>query len=93
MQIQNANIECKYKMQIKNANIICKYKIANTKCKYKCKYKHIFNTQIKDKYPNTKCHPRYMHSKMPKRPDVTQQEVPNPGLTLPPNKVETKPEK
>ena len=28
-----------------------------------------------------------MHSKMPKRPDVTQQELPNPGLTLPPNKV------
>jgi len=30
---------------------------------------------------------KYMHSKMPKRPDVTQQEVPNPGLTLPPNKA------
>ena len=29
-----------------------------------------------------------MHSKMPKRPDVTQVEVPNPGLTLPPNKVQ-----
>ena len=28
-----------------------------------------------------------MHSKMPKRPDVTQQELPNPGLTLPPNKA------
>ena len=25
---------------------------------------------------------------MPKRPDVTQVEVPNPGLTLPPNKVQ-----
>merc|ERR1719447_1924585 len=30
---------------------------------------------------------KYMHSKMPKRPDVTQVEVPNPGLTLPPNKA------
>ena len=36
---------------------------------------------------NTKYDCRYMHSKMPKRPDVTQQELPNPGLTLPPNKV------
>merc|ERR1712012_229875 len=30
---------------------------------------------------------KYMHSKMPKRPDLTQVEVPNPGLTLPPNKA------
>ena len=44
----------------------------NTKYKYKYKYK---------------MPPRYMHSKMPKRPDVTQQEVPTPGLTLPPSKV------
>ena len=40
------------------------------------------NTKYKYKMP-----PRYMHSKMPKRPDVTQQEVPTPGLTLPPSKV------
>ena len=42
------------------------------------------NTNTKYKY---KMPPRYMHSKMPKRPDVTQQEVPTPGLTLPPSKV------
>jgi len=75
----------------------CSYKRALAKTKHSDPARHstVFTKEKKRKSADEerkekeRRKEKYMHSKMPKRPDVTmQQEAPNnPGLTLPPNKA------